>query len=87
MKKASKKTGRVKDAMRNEYDFSAGVRGKYAKDFLDSPNLVLLDPDVAELFPTSDAVNDALRALARIAKATRSKRKTASKKRTTKRKS
>jgi len=52
--------------MRSEYDFAGGTRGKYAKRFLESTNLVLLDPDVAEMFPTQAAVNNALRALARI---------------------
>jgi hypothetical protein len=33
--------------MRDEYDFSAGVRGKYAKGFAESTNVVALDPDVA----------------------------------------
>lgn len=47
-----------------EYDFSGGVRGKYAERYARSVNIVLLDPDVAEVFPDSDAVNRALRALA-----------------------
>jgi len=66
MKKASR-TRKTKAApMRSEYDFAGGTRGKYAKRFLESTNLVLLDPDVAEMFPTQAAVNNALRALARI---------------------
>ena len=66
MKKASR-TRKTKAAqMRGEYDFAGGTRGKYAKRFLESTNLVLLDPDVAEMFPTQAAVNNALRALARI---------------------
>ncbi len=64
MKKA-KKT----DEMRPEYDFSKGVRGKYAKKFAEGTNLVLLDPDVSKLFPDSKSVNDALRLLGKIAKA------------------
>jgi len=55
--------------MRAEYDFSKGVRGKYAKRFLEGRNIILLDPDVAGLFPDSKTVNDVLRALARIAQA------------------
>ena len=51
--------------MRDEYDFSAGVRGKHAKRFREGTNLVRLDPDVAKMFPTSEAVNKALRDLAR----------------------
>ena len=50
--------------MRDEYDFSGGVRGKYAKRYREGTNLVRLDPDVAKLFPTSEAVNKALRDLA-----------------------
>ena len=47
--------------MREEYDFSAGVRGKYAKRFEEGSNVVVLDPDVAAEFQTRQAVNDALR--------------------------
>ncbi len=46
---------------RDEYDFSKGVRGKYAARFREGTNLVLLAPDVAAAFPTSQAVNDPLR--------------------------
>ena len=49
-----------------EYDFSKGVRGKYAKRYHQGSNIVVLDPDVAERFPNSEAVNRALRSLARI---------------------
>ncbi len=52
------------DEMRAEYDFSGGVRGKYADRFADGSNVVVLDPDVAKVFRTSTAVNRALRALA-----------------------
>ncbi len=47
--------------MRDNYDFSKGVRGKYAKRHADGTNVVLLDPEVAKVFPTSEAVNKALR--------------------------
>jgi hypothetical protein len=72
MKKASK-TPRTKlsDDMRPEYDFSKGVRGKYAARFAEGTNVVVLDPDVADMFPTSTSVNDALRALAKIIRSTR----------------
>jgi hypothetical protein len=53
--------------MRAEYDFSKGVRGKYAKRFVEGSNVVVLDPDVAGMFPDSKIVNDTLRAVARIA--------------------
>jgi hypothetical protein len=48
-----------------EYDFSAGVRDKYAARMAKGSNLVVLDRDVHELFPDSAAVNEALRALAK----------------------
>jgi hypothetical protein len=47
--------------MREEYDFSGGERGKYAKRFAAGSNVVVLDPDVASEFKTRQAVNDALR--------------------------
>ena len=66
MKRASKTTRKkTTDGMRREYDFSSGVRGKYAERYLAGTH-VILDPDVAEIFPTSDSVNNALRALAEI---------------------
>ena len=52
--------------MRDEYDFSGGVRGKYADRYAQGSNIVVLDPDVAEVFPNARSVNDALRALAAI---------------------
>ncbi len=53
--------------MRKEYDFRGGVVGKYAKRHDVSANVVLLDPDVAGVFPDSKSVNDALRTLIKIA--------------------
>jgi len=50
--------------MRPEYDFSSGVRGKFASRFPEGSNLIVLDPDVAEIFEDSEAVNRALRTLA-----------------------
>ena len=50
--------------MREDYDFSKGVRGKYADRLAQGVKLVVLDPDVAEAFPTSEEANDALRRLA-----------------------
>ena len=51
-----------------EYDFSKGVRGKYVQRLAAGSNIVVLAPDVAELFPDSESVNEALRALVTIAK-------------------
>lgn len=48
--------------MREEYDFSDGVRGKYADRFAEGSNVVVLDPEVAAEFKTRKVVNDALRA-------------------------
>jgi hypothetical protein len=56
--------------MRSEYDFSGGVRGKYYEAYQQSTNVIVLDPDVAEIFRDSAAVNEALRLLAKIAKST-----------------
>ncbi len=61
----------TEDDLRPEYDFSqlkGGVRGKYVDRYKAGTNLVLLAPDVAEIFPTDEAVNDALRLLIKIAK-------------------
>ncbi len=52
-----------RDEMRSEYGFSSGQRGKYAHRFEKGSNVVVLDPDLAELFPDSESVNRALRAL------------------------
>ena len=49
--------------MRAEYDFSSAVRGKYYQRYLESTNVVVLDPDVAKRFKNSTAVNEALRTL------------------------
>jgi hypothetical protein len=51
-----------------EYDFSQGIRGKYAKRYAEGTNIVVIDPDLSEYFPDHDAVNDALRGLAAIIK-------------------
>jgi hypothetical protein len=60
----------LEDGLRPEYDFSkmqGGVRGKYVERYRSGTNVVLLDPDVAQAFPTSDSVNEALRLLMQIA--------------------
>jgi hypothetical protein len=55
-----------KDTMRREYDFSKAVRGVTAARYAEGTNVVLLDPDVAEIFPDTRAVNEALRTIARL---------------------
>ena len=70
MRDANKKkppSKRITGEMRAEYDFSGGVRGKYADRYRRGTNVVLLDPELAEAFPDSKSVNDALRALVTIA--------------------
>ena len=54
------------EEMLPEYDFSGGVRGKYASRFAKDTIMVVLDPDVAEVFPDPNSVNKALRALGDI---------------------
>ena len=49
--------------MLDEYDFSNAVVGKYAKQYAEGTNIVVLEPDVAKVFPDSEAVNQALRKL------------------------
>lgn len=63
--RARKPTGDA-DTMRPEYDFSNAVRGVTAARYAQGTNVVLLEPDVAQLFPDSQAVNEALRTLARL---------------------
>lgn len=57
-----------RDTLRPEYrreDLGKIVRGKYYKQYMSGTNLVLLSPDVAKAFPTSESVNSALRTLLR----------------------
>ena len=54
--------------MRSEYDFSNAVRGKYYKRYLESTNVVVLEPDVAKKFKNSASVNRALRAYSKGSK-------------------
>ena len=62
------------DNIRKEYrlaDLGSGVRGKFHAQYRKGHNLVLLTPEVAEAFPTDEAVNDALLALVRLARTLR----------------
>jgi hypothetical protein len=65
MKKVSKRRKRAPAVRepRADYDFSWGVRGKYAARFAQRTNVVLLEPDLAAEFRTAAAVNKALRQL------------------------
>ena len=60
--------------MLEEYDFSNGVRGKYADRYKEGTNIVILEPELMEFFPDSLSVNDALKSLAKIMKKYKNKR-------------
>lgn len=62
-----KKMKNDKDLL-EEYDFSKGIRGKYAKRYKEGTNVVVIDSDLAKFFPDHDSVNQALRSLAEIIK-------------------
>jgi hypothetical protein len=75
MRKAKAVTG---DELRSEYkrsDFGALVRGKYVDRLQTSSNVVVIAPEVLDLFPNAEAVNAALRSLAEIAKRAGSQRR------------
>lgn len=55
-----------RDTMRPEYDFSKGVRGVTAARYREGTNIIVLDPSLMDVFPDSEAVNEALRALASV---------------------
>jgi hypothetical protein len=54
--------------MLEEYDFSKGIQGKYARRYREGANVVVIEPDVAKFFPDHDSVNQALRSLVEIIK-------------------
>jgi hypothetical protein len=66
MKTSEKRPARSAE-MREHYDFAAGERGKYVNRLKAGSNVVVLEPDVARQFKTSQAVNDALRSYLRSA--------------------
>jgi hypothetical protein len=51
------------ELMKREYDFSKGVRGKYAARMREGSNIVRIDPDLIGAFPNAESVNAALREL------------------------
>jgi len=53
------------ESIRDEYDFSQGIRGKYARRYAQGTNVVVLEPDVAKVFSNSKAVNASLRKIIR----------------------
>ena len=79
-KKASRrKRDSDRDTMRHEYDFSKGVRGVTAARYAQGTNIAVIDPQVLDVFPDADTVNQALRALAPVL---RQQRRVATKRRT-----
>lgn len=67
MKKQSRgKPSKEKDTLRPEYDFSKGVRGKHAAKYAEGTNVVVLEPDVAHEFRTTEEVNETLRAVSKL---------------------
>ncbi len=55
-----------RDTMRDEYDFSGAKRGVTAARYAEGANVVVIDPEVLDVFPDGNAVNEALRALAPV---------------------
>ncbi|MBC8229431.1 hypothetical protein H8E77_07790 [bacterium] len=74
-----KKDAEMDDELRPEYELSellkGAVRGKYADQYREGTNLVLLAPDVAEAFPDEEAVNEALRLVMRLSQIPIAKRR------------
>ncbi len=69
-----RKPGHRNDELRREYaiDYSKAVRGKYFQRLLkEGANVVVLEPDIAKAFRDSASVNDALRSLLAVARASR----------------
>ena len=70
-----KKTTRVlTDDMRPEYEFASmkgGVRGKYARRAREGTNIVLIEPEIADAFPTEESVNEALKGVLSTTRAVR----------------
>jgi len=61
-----KKAARANGEMRDHYDFRGGVRGKYAARYAEGTNVVVLDSDVAAMFPDRESVNETLRAVGQV---------------------
>ncbi len=63
-----------RDTMRQEYDFSKAVRGVTAARYAEGANVVVIDPEVLDVFPDGKTVNEALRALAPVLRQQRKRR-------------
>ena len=55
-----------RDTLRPEYDFARAVRGVTAARYAEGANVVVIDPEVLDVFPDGPSVNEALRALAPV---------------------
>ncbi len=81
MKTGKRKTARRsavrEETMLPEYDFSKAQRGVTAARYARGSNIIVLEPDVAAAFPDAASVNEALRALLRIARPVRRTRRKA----------
>jgi hypothetical protein len=65
-KQIKRKLSQDKDTIRPEYNFSKGVRGKHAAKYAEGSNVVVLEPDVAREFRTTEQVNETLRAVSKL---------------------
>jgi hypothetical protein len=61
--------------MKPEYDFSKGARGVTAARYAEGANIVMIDPEVLDVFPDGKSVNDALRALALLVRQQRTRKR------------
>ena len=79
MKKVKARQAKIeasdRDTMRSEYDFSGAVRGITAARYAKGANVVVVDPEVLDVFPDGAAVNEALRALAPVLRRRQAARK------------
>ncbi|MFI5304197.1 MAG: hypothetical protein ACHQYP_05305 [Nitrospiria bacterium] len=66
MKQTAKRKTRQKEDMLTEYDFSKGIRGKYARRYAKGTNVIVLAPDLIKFFPDSESVNEALHTLVKV---------------------
>lgn len=60
-----------RDTLRPEYDFSRAVRGVTAARYTEGANVVVIDPEVLDVFPDGTSVNEALKALAPVIRRSR----------------
>jgi hypothetical protein len=65
-KTSRRRSGTERDTLRPSYDFANAERGSTVARYREGSNVVVIDPDVLDVFPDSAAVNDALRALATV---------------------